>query len=34
MSNIQEFDIDRVNDLPKRKLPTDIDMNISVFKSG
>ena len=32
MSNIQEFDIDRVNDLPKRKLPEDIDMNVSVFK--
>ena len=34
MSNIQEFDIDRINDLPKRKLPTDIDMNVSVFNSG
>lgn len=34
MSNIQEFDIDRVNDLPKRKLPADIDMNVSVFNSG
>lgn len=34
MSNIQEFDIDRVNDLPKRKLPEDIDMNVSVFNSG
>ena len=33
MSKIREFDIDRVNDLPKRKLPTDIDMNVSVFRS-
>ena len=32
--SIQEFDIDRVNELPKRKLPTDIDMNVSVFNSG
>ena len=34
MSNIQEFDIDRVNDLPKRKLPKDVNMNVSVFRSG
>ena len=34
MSNIQEFDIDRVNELPKRKLPKDVDMNVSVFRSG
>ena len=33
MSNIQEFDFDQVNELPKRKLPEDIDMNVSVFRS-
>ena len=34
MNKIQEYDIDRVNDLPKRKPPIDIDMNVSVFRSG
>ena len=31
--SIQEIDIDRVNELPKRKLPEDIDLNISVFRN-
>ena len=34
MSNIQEISIDTINDLPKRKLPEDIDLNLSVFRSG
>ena len=33
MSNIQEFNIDEENELPKRKLPEDINMNLSVFRS-
>ena len=32
--SIQEIDIDRENELPKRKLPADIDMNVSVFNGG
>lgn len=34
MSNIQDFNIDTENELPKRKLPVDIDLNLSVFRSG
>jgi hypothetical protein len=34
MSDIQEINIDTENDLPKRKLPEDTDINLSVFRSG
>ena len=34
MSDIQEINIDTENELPKRKLPEDIDLNISVFHSA
>ena len=33
MNKIQEFDIDRINELPKRKLPENVDLNVSVFRS-
>ena len=32
MNKMQEYDIDHINELPKRKLPEDIEMNVSVFK--
>ena len=32
MGDIQEININTENELPKRKLPEDFDMNVSVFK--
>lgn len=34
MSDIQAINIDTENELPKRKLPEDIDLDVSVFRSG
>ena len=34
MSDIQEINIDTENELPKRKLPEDIELDLSVFRSG
>jgi hypothetical protein len=34
MSNIQEFNIDTINDKPKRKVPENVDISLSVFRSG
>ena len=34
MSNIQEINIDTKNELPKRKLPEDVELDISVFRNG
>ena len=33
MSDIQEINIDTENELPKRELPKDVELNLSVFRS-